>query len=130
MESFLARVTAFKCWKDFCKRYHLEHCLLCQPGIGWMLIFGQVLIPYFESRLVSVWVGNWSFRSFCYKKNWIGLSGLSARRRIGSRSSHRRCSIKKRFLKIQQYSQGRLCWCFILIKLQVLQHSCFPVKNF
>ena len=95
-----------------------------------MLIFGQVLIPYFESRLVSVWVGNWSFRSFCYKKNWIGLSGLSARRRIGSRSSHRRCSIKKRFLKIQQYSQGRLCWCFILIKLQVLQHSCFPVKIF
>ena len=44
------------------------------------------------------------------------------------RSSHRRCSVKKVFLKISQNSQENTCdRVSFLIKLQVC-HRCFPVN--
>ena len=44
------------------------------------------------------------------------------------RSSHRRCSTKKGFLKISQYSHNIPVWSLFLIRLQALRQRCFPVN--
>ena len=44
-----------------------------------------------------------------------------------SRSSHRRCSVKKGVLKnFAKVTEKHLCWSLFLIKR--LQYKCFPVK--
>ena len=51
-----------------------------------------------------------------------------------SRSSHRKCSVKKGVLKSFANLTGKhVCWSLFLIKLQIfikkrLQYTCFPVK--
>ena len=55
-----------------------------------------------------------------------------------AKSSHRRCSVKKRLQHFAIFTGKHLCWILFLIKLQDqacnfnkkrLQHRCFPVNN-
>ena len=46
-----------------------------------------------------------------------------------NRSSHQKCSLKKGILgNLTNFTEKHLCWSLFLIKLQRLQHRCFPVK--
>ena len=60
----------------------------------------------------------------------IGLSGLSARRRIGSRSSHRRCSIKKAVLKNLAVFTRTLVLMFHVNKVAGVARHLFSCEKF